>query len=406
MRDSGFSTITRIEIDGYRSFEGFVLDLQPFVLLLGANASGKSNLLEAVDLLGRLIREPTGQTLVDHAHRGGPKELFRRGPDGHPARTMRIAADVIVGGQSGPRFLRAVARVLYADPPEPLHVEVEVGNVRDHLTDAEMREYALSLGLPSAVWGPGIGEAHVTGVPVQESRYGKELATATGNWRIIEPSPKAMRVASSTYDTAPLAEDGRNLGAVLGRLSRDPENWYDFKADVAALLPDLADITVEANAERGQWDIWLRHRHEHRMTPVTASAGTLRVLALLAAAHDSAHEGVLMFEEPENGLHPSRVPQLLSRLRGRTSDAASLTSGHGRQTLVTSHSPVALAAALEEVRESVVFLDTVTRFGDGLPPRKLARARKVAESGERGTFVTPLEVRKYLDPVGRFTRGA
>ncbi|MEE1939882.1 AAA family ATPase [Streptomyces sp. TRM 70361] len=173
-----------------------------------------------------------------------------------------------------------------------------------------------------------------------------------------------------------------------------------------ALLPGLADIEVEPNTEWGQWDVWLQHKHEYRMTPVTASAGTLRVLAQLAAAHDSVHEGVLMFEEPENGLHPNRVPQLLSRLRARTSDPASLTSGHGRQTLVISHSPVSLAAALDETPESVVFLDTVTRFGDGLPPRKLTRARKVADGGEHGTFVTPLEVRKYLDPVGRFARGA
>lgn len=398
--------ITRIEIDGYKSFESFTLDLPPFTALLGANASGKSNLLEAVDLLGQLIREPTGQTLVDHARRGGPKELFRRGPDGHPAGTMRIAADVILGGPSGHCLLRVVARVLYAEPPEPLQVSVEVSNVRDHLTDPEMREYARSHGLPPAVWGAGTGETHTTGLPVQESTYGGVLAEATRNWRIIEPSPKAMRVLSSTYDTAPLAEDGRNLGAVLGRLSREPEKWYDFKADAMALLPDLADITVEANTDWGQWDVWLQHRHEHSVTPTTASAGTLRVLALLAAAHDPAHEGVLMFEEPENGLHPSRVPQLLSRLRERSSDPATLTSGHGRQTLVTSHSPVALAAALDEAQESVVFLDTVTRFGDGLPPRKLTRARKVAEGGQRGTFVTPLEVRKYLDPVGRFAHGA
>lgn len=241
---------------------------------------------------------------------------------------------------------------------------------------------------------------------MQGVAYSRELAEASRNWRILEPSPKAMRVVSSTYDTAPLAEDGKNLGAVLGRIARNPESWYDFQADAAALLPDLVDITVETNAEWGQWDVWLQHKHEHRMAPSTASAGTLRVLALLAAAHDSSHEGVLMFEEPENGLHPTRVPQLLSRLRGRTSDPAKLTSGNGRQTLVTTHSPVALAAALEDAPESVVFLDTVTRFGDGLPPRRLTRARKVADSGERGTFVTPLEVRKYLDPVGRFAHGA
>ncbi|MEV0264312.1 ATP-binding protein [Streptomyces sp. NPDC050617] len=396
--------ITRIEIDGYKSFDDFALDLPPFAVLVGANASGKSNLLEAVDLLGQLIREPTGQTLVDHARRGGPKELFRRGADGHPAGVMRIAVDVLVHGDRGYCHLRVAARVQYADPPEPLRVSVDVGNAQ-HGYDLS-GEYVERLKLPTSSSRRDNGQLHAVEQPVRDSPYGDELAEATKNWRILEPSPKAMRVVSSTYDIAPLAEDGKNLGAVLGRLSRHPESWYDFKADAVALLPDLAEISVAANAEWGQWDVWLQHKHEPRMTPSTASAGTLRVLALLAAAHDPAHEGVLMLEEPENGLHPIRVPRLLSRLCGRTSDRTTLTSGHGRQTLITSHSPVAVAAALEEAPDSVVFLDTVTRFGDGLPPRRLTRSRRVADSGARGAFVTPLEVRKFLDPVGRFEHGA
>ncbi|GHH94929.1 AAA family ATPase [Streptomyces capillispiralis] len=396
--------ITRIEIDGYKSFDGFALDLLPFTVLVGANASGKSNLLEAVDLLGQLIREPTSQTLVDHARRGGPKELFRRGPDGAPVDVMRIAAHVVVHGRLGYCHLRVEVRVTYADPPDPLRVDTEVLNVHDHWDWTGDPDWTPPV--PPRLHPDETGQLHCIEQPVQDAAYRGELAAATRNWRILEPSPKAMRVVSSTYDTAPLAEDGKNLGAVLGRIARDPERWYDFRADVMALLPDLVEITAEANAEWSQWDVWLQHRHEHRVTPGAASAGTLRVLALLAAAHDPDHEGFLMIEEPENGLHPTRVPQLLSRLRGRTSDLAELTAGDGRQVLITTHSPVALAAALEDAPASVVFLDTVTRFGDGGPPRRLSRARKVADSGERGTFVTPLEVRKYLDPVGRYAHGA
>ena len=293
---------------------------------------------------------------------------------------MRIAAHVLVHGDIGYCHLRVEARVTYVDPPDPLRVDTEVLNVHDHYAGADWTPPALPyLNLDET------GQLHCTEVPVQDAAYRRELAGATRKWRILEPSPKAMRVVPSTYDTAPLAEDGKNLGAVLGRIARDPERWYDFRADTVALLPDLVDITVEANAEWGQWGVWL----QHRVTPGAASAGTLRVLALLAAAHDPALEGVLLIEEPENGLHPTRVPQLLSRLKGRTSDPATLTAGDGRQILITTHSPVALAAALEDAPDSVVFLDTVTRFGDGHPPHRLPRARKVAVSGERGTSVTP-----------------
>ncbi|CAL9429753.1 hypothetical protein SUDANB140_02025 [Streptomyces sp. enrichment culture] len=276
----------------------------------------------------------------------------------------------------------------YADPPDPLRVDTTVLNVHDHsfTVDPDYRPPALP------AMHDETGQLHCTEVPVRDAAYARELAQATGNWRILEPSPRVMRVVSSTYDTAPLAEDGKNLGAVLGRIAREPESWYDYRADAVALLPDLVDITVAPNTEWGQWDVWLQHQHEHRVPPGAASAGTLRILALLAAAHDPAHEGLLMIEEPENGLHPTRVPHLLSRLKGRTSDPVALVSGDGQQVLITSHSPVALAAALEDAPDTVVFLDTVTRFRDGLPPHRLTRARKVADNGERGAFVTPLEV--------------
>jgi hypothetical protein len=74
---------------------------------------------------------------------------------------------------------------------------------------------------------------------------------------------------------------------------------------------------------------------------------------------------------------------LLSRLKGRTSDPTTLTAGDGRQILITTHSPAALAAALEDAPDSVEFLDTVTRFGGGHPPRRPSRARKTSNSRPR-----------------------
>jgi energy-coupling factor transporter ATP-binding protein EcfA2 len=46
--------ITRIEIHGFKSFQDFVLDLEPFSALIGPNGAGKSNLLDALSLLGRV----------------------------------------------------------------------------------------------------------------------------------------------------------------------------------------------------------------------------------------------------------------------------------------------------------------------------------------------------------------
>ena len=48
--------LTRIEIDGFKTFEGFALDLQPFSAIVGPNASGKSNLFDAIRFLSLLAQ--------------------------------------------------------------------------------------------------------------------------------------------------------------------------------------------------------------------------------------------------------------------------------------------------------------------------------------------------------------
>jgi AAA15 family ATPase/GTPase len=67
--------ITRIEIDGFKSFADFSLDLPPFLVLIGGNATGKSNLLDALRLL------PSGGWDMDADNdviRGGPLEQFHQ----------------------------------------------------------------------------------------------------------------------------------------------------------------------------------------------------------------------------------------------------------------------------------------------------------------------------------------
>ncbi|MFE7836308.1 AAA family ATPase [Streptomyces sp. NPDC057474] len=411
--------ITRIEIDGFKTFDDFSLDVPPFLVLLGANGSGKSNLLEAVVLLGRLMKDSRGQTLVRYARRGGPRELFRRGPGGDLVDEMRLSANVLVRTPNfGPAHVRVDATVNYREAPEPLHVRVDftpIGSegveLPSHVAD-QIDDNVLHLlhRLPDDSDPVKQNEA-------EREIYGAVRRAAEG-WRILDPSPDAMRHPADAYDSDPLTEDGRNLGAVLGRLwDGESERKSDFEADVAAVLPDIREIDVVRDEDRALWEIWIQHKHEPKMTPRVVSGGTLRMLALLAAAHDPAYSGVLMLEEPENGLHPSRVPRLLERLKRRATELAGIErrawygdfeAGSGddlRQILVTSHSPVVLASLRDEAPHNVVFLDTVTRVGGGQTPSRLTRARTVAADGERGTYVTPLEVRQYLDPVG-YARGA
>src|SRR5512142_2860258 len=86
--------LTRIEIDGFKSFADFSLDLPPFLAVLGQNASGKSNLFDAVQLLRRLATSSVFDAFT--AARGDTTELFRIRGDGSRVDEMRFAVEVLV----------------------------------------------------------------------------------------------------------------------------------------------------------------------------------------------------------------------------------------------------------------------------------------------------------------------
>jgi AAA15 family ATPase/GTPase len=67
--------LTRIEINGFKTFEQFSLDLEPMQVILGQNASGKSNLFDAIRLLSNLASSDVRSSVRDL--RGEPIELFR-----------------------------------------------------------------------------------------------------------------------------------------------------------------------------------------------------------------------------------------------------------------------------------------------------------------------------------------
>src|SRR5271168_2425842 len=68
--------LTRIEIDGFKTFEGFGLDLKPLTAIVGPNASGKSNLFDALRFLSLLAQFDIRTAMQDL--RGQPEELFRQ----------------------------------------------------------------------------------------------------------------------------------------------------------------------------------------------------------------------------------------------------------------------------------------------------------------------------------------
>ncbi len=75
------------------------------------------------------------------------------------------------------------------------------------------------------------------------------------------------------------------------------------------------------------------------------SDGTLRVLALAVLAIDPRAAGLLCLEEPENGIHPARIPALLRLLQAIPTDVDEPVGGANpmRQVIVNTHSPAVVS---------------------------------------------------------------
>jgi AAA15 family ATPase/GTPase len=86
--------LTRIEIDGFKTFEGFGLDLGPMQVILGPNASGKSNLFDAIRLLSNLAGSDLRSSVRDL--RGEPVELFSIQADGSRSTRMTFAVELLL----------------------------------------------------------------------------------------------------------------------------------------------------------------------------------------------------------------------------------------------------------------------------------------------------------------------
>ncbi|MFE3601738.1 AAA family ATPase [Streptomyces sp. NPDC059096] len=398
--------ITRIELEGFRSFRDCAVDLSPFTVLVGQNGSGKTNLLEAVDLVARLTTETftwwgEGEALHWAADlrpggelRGRVVDLFHRYGDG-------TAAD---------RISLVLCFLQYDAAQGMRHLRLALDIVREGGTSRPEARGTLTL-LPEAPDRWGLTREQQAQIRRNAEGGPSFLRSSPGfRWHRLVPVADVARQDADLHDDDHMARDAHNLSAVLGRLLRGEgeaaREALLLKADAVAVLPGLTDLRSASDVDKGVWELELVYRDAAPTPARLASDGTLHVLSVLVAAHDRSGAGTsvparhartvnecstLMIEDVENGLHPGQVKELVRRLRRHTGPATL------QQIVVTTHSPVVLAAVYPDHPGDVLFVDTVTRVGGGETPSRHSRIRPLAESGERGTYVPAREARQYLE---------
>ncbi|MEW1724764.1 ATP-binding protein [Streptomyces sp. NPDC093109] len=417
--------ITRIEIDGFKSFVGFGLDVRPCTVLMGVNGAGKSNLLDALDFVRRVVSGGLSKALDGSNPRLTTRDLLHhtdhpRGAYTAPGLTIKIG--MIVPSSFGPLPLAVrVEAERRQDSVGPVKLTLRRGRSGVWVSRLERTEWMdrleLSAELRTALAAArdrflshnGLDRAALSEAgSSRPNALSAFLMLESATWERIALDPPAMRSPFGGDDERPLLSDGRNLAAVLHRL--DGDVLRDMEADLAALIPEASGIRPLYDERRGEYDFDVRFRHTGWTSPPMLSDGTLRVLALLAASYDDRRAGLLAVEEIENGLHPTRIAELVRRLRRDVDDFPDLVDRAAdaegfRQLIATTHSPVLLSALRDDASGSLVFLEQASHVDPARPGiSTVTRARPVRKpraDEDPGDTVTAEQVKRLLESMGQ-----
>jgi predicted ATPase len=410
-----------LRLERFKNFKDAKLELGPFTVLVGANASGKSNIRDAfrflhgiargynlIEIIGEKFSE--GGERVWSGVRGGAREIAFSGEE-----SFSLTCESTFPAQSIEHLThrkRALETLRY-------HVEVELALKRSrasiHSELVDVLDYGrivssqvndrksqsvimdlypgrrpaetpcafprtipvLGLLLNEVLTYPGssldrhIGESEsneLSSVLFQLSQDFHESLMDYRSCRFFDWSLDALRQPCLPGQDI-LSDNGRNLSAVLHAICRHAASKKSLLSWIQELTPmDAIDFEFPVDPS-GKILATLVERNKQKTTLASASDGTLRFLAFLAAFLGPNPSSFYFFEELENGIHPSRLALLLDLIEHQVKEK-------GIQVVATTHSPELLSrlSTLSLEHASLVF-----RLPDG-PEARIVRVLELPEA--------------------------
>ena len=381
--------LTRLRVKNFRSIADIDIPLSPLTVLVGPNGSGKSNVVDALRFvrdvfargLDQAVMDREGVKIVQRWRAAGEgitigvtakfyapfsEEMIEFMPALRGAKNIAEECEVnydFTFSESAARELVALHESIYIDfgveNLQTVYVLKTETNIRVKLGKSVKRnesekswlidkKIGNSLLLPEKLMGltnlltPGIFIKQTD--ESKKNRVSMNQAIDIGdridklNSLLVEQlfytlNPSDLRQPQQTLKESPFDEKGRNLAAVLKRLSRgDMNGWHNLILALRQAVAGFDDIEVEAVG--GYLATKLIYQNDsafHRTSYIgQESDGTIRMLGLLAALQQEPPQSLISIEEPEANIHPGALAVLAGVI-----EEASLRS----QILVTTHSP-------------------------------------------------------------------
>jgi predicted ATPase len=334
--------------------------LGPLNILIGPNGCGKSNVLEALQLLAG-----SATKFDDTIRIGGGMHawIHRRVNESTHVRRATIEA-IVRSEQQGRPPLRHRLTFTPVDTGFDVEETIEDSEITRDNASAPYFYFRAEKGRPTVNTREGnrrtlrveeIDRSRSIVAQKNDSEFYPELAYLAQQYRGFRffrdwtfGRANASRVAQSvSHDARELSADASNLGLVLNRLRNNPEGKRRMRAELQNVLATATDINIDIAF--GQFQLALEE-NERVIPAARLSDGTLRYLSLLCMLLDPAPPKLLVIEEPELGLHPDAIQSVARLLKA--------ASAH-TQIVLTTHSTL-LVDAFSDAPESILVLDSAS----------------------------------------------
>lgn len=391
--------LTRLKVNGFKNLRDVDLRFSPFTCIAGPNGAGKSNLFDAILFLSDLSSMPlmkaasrvrgTNGRVADFAN------FFARNAN-QTADLMEFVVEMIVPREVVDDFervahptatfleytlvLRLNTDAVTLPSRDPIYIEKETLRALSSSQSDRLLEFPQRSEIPKRfVVGPGkrttpfiatkndpdpvlllYGERGVGGAPtkvparkspqtvlssVNSSSHPTALSTRREmqSWRLLQLEPTALRMPDDFASDSRMTATGEHLPNTLDRLGKRAP----VANRLAELIPGVSSVDVDSDDVRQQRTVQITMNGGQRYSASSLSDGTLRFLALSVLASDAQATGLICMEEPENGIHPLKIPEMLRLVRS-LSDAEFDTedwedSSAIRQVIINTHSPLVVA---------------------------------------------------------------
>ncbi|WPV63755.1 ATP-binding protein [Chitinophaga sp. LS1] len=307
--------IKQLHIQNYKSLVDFKLENLPaFAAVVGPNASGKSNIFEALEFTNYVCRF----RFEAASFFGGIKNIYsyQAQPNDNMSFSYKFVNELIINfglitTSQNHLFNLDDTYMIIQGPIYNLSNkddEFVFLDIRDKQKRDNFLEELKQIQLP----------------------YNNEFEIFIDNFSRIFVGKNFLNRSSQLQSR--LHTDASNLSQILAQILEDSEKKDEFVEWLRILIPEFRDIEIRKSNIDGSSEFFLYEKTSNRpFSRHLISDGTYNILALMAAVFQTDNPQFLCIEEPENGLHPQAIELLVDFFREKSEEK-------GHHILLNTHS--------------------------------------------------------------------